>query len=107
MLFALLSLLVHPKDRGDMFLRNVSWPSPDYTALHPRRQNTSSTTIITNSDFTVAISNTETLNVAFEGLVLLLCIRVTLGSNMGLGTGCPDIIQSLHANVVIVLQITP
>jgi hypothetical protein len=28
-----------PEDGGDMFLRNVSYKSRDYTASHPRRQN--------------------------------------------------------------------
>jgi hypothetical protein len=37
-----LGLLSDPDDGGDMFLRNVGWLSPHYTALYPRRQNSSS-----------------------------------------------------------------
>jgi hypothetical protein len=33
----LLGLFFDPEDGDDMFLRNVSWPSTDYTALYPRR----------------------------------------------------------------------
>jgi hypothetical protein len=33
----LLRLFFDPEG-GDMFLRNVCWPSTDYTALYPRRQ---------------------------------------------------------------------
>jgi hypothetical protein len=32
-------LLFNPEEVGDMFLRNVSWLSREYTALFPRRQN--------------------------------------------------------------------
>jgi hypothetical protein len=35
----LLGLLFKQEDRGNMFLRNVSWLSPDYTVLCPRRYN--------------------------------------------------------------------
>jgi hypothetical protein len=37
----LLCLFFDTKDGGDMFLRNVGWLSVDYTALYPRRQNSS------------------------------------------------------------------
>jgi hypothetical protein len=33
----LLSFFFDPEDGGDVFLRNVSWHSTDYTALYPRR----------------------------------------------------------------------
>jgi hypothetical protein len=34
-------VFLKPKDGGDMFFRNVSWLSTDYTVLYPRRQNIS------------------------------------------------------------------
>jgi hypothetical protein len=34
---SLLGLFLNPEDGGDMFLRNVSRLSTDYTALYPRR----------------------------------------------------------------------
>jgi hypothetical protein len=34
-------LLFYPEDVGDIFLRNVSCLSTDYTVLYPRRQNSS------------------------------------------------------------------
>jgi hypothetical protein len=37
----LLGLFFDPYDGGDTFLRNVGWLSTDYTALHPRIQNSS------------------------------------------------------------------
>jgi hypothetical protein len=37
----LLGWLLDPDDGGDIFLRNVTWLSLDYTALYPRRQNSS------------------------------------------------------------------
>jgi hypothetical protein len=37
----LLGLFFDPENRGDMFFRNFSWLSTDYTALYPRRQNAS------------------------------------------------------------------
>jgi hypothetical protein len=37
----LLGLFVDPEHGGNMFLQNMSWPSPKYTGLHPRRQNSS------------------------------------------------------------------
>jgi hypothetical protein len=37
----LLSLFFHPEDGGDIVLRRVGSLSTDYTALHPRRQNSS------------------------------------------------------------------
>jgi hypothetical protein len=37
----LLGLLSDPEDGCNMFLQNVSWLSPDYTSLCPRRQITS------------------------------------------------------------------
>jgi hypothetical protein len=33
----LLGLFFGPEDGGDMFLRNIGWHSPDYTALYHRR----------------------------------------------------------------------
>jgi hypothetical protein len=33
----LLCLFFHPKDIGDMLVRNVCWLSTDYTALYDRR----------------------------------------------------------------------
>jgi hypothetical protein len=38
---SLLGLLINLVDGGEMFLRNVGWPSPDYMMLCPRRQNSS------------------------------------------------------------------
>jgi hypothetical protein len=32
-----LRLLFYPDDAGHIFLRNIGWISPDYTALYPRR----------------------------------------------------------------------
>jgi hypothetical protein len=40
----LLGLFFDPKDGGNMFLRNVGRLSMDYTALYPRRQNSSDIT---------------------------------------------------------------
>jgi hypothetical protein len=37
----LLCLFFDTENGGDMFLRNVCWLSTDYTALYPRRQNSS------------------------------------------------------------------
>jgi hypothetical protein len=37
----LLGLALSPEDGGHMILRYVCWLSPDYTALYPRRQNSS------------------------------------------------------------------
>jgi hypothetical protein len=37
----LLDLFFHPEDWDDMFLRNISWLSADYTALYIRRRNSS------------------------------------------------------------------
>jgi hypothetical protein len=37
----LLDLFFDHEDGGDMFLRNVGWLSMDYTALYPRRYNSS------------------------------------------------------------------
>jgi hypothetical protein len=37
----LLGSLFIPENGGDIFHRNLSWLSPDYTTLHPRRQNCS------------------------------------------------------------------
>jgi hypothetical protein len=37
----LLGLLFSPEDGGDIFLKNISQLSTDYTALYPRRQNSS------------------------------------------------------------------
>jgi hypothetical protein len=37
----LLGLFFEPEGGGDMLLQNVSWLSTDYTALHPRGQNSS------------------------------------------------------------------
>jgi hypothetical protein len=37
----LLGLFFDPEDGGDMFLQNASWLSTDYTALYPRRLNSS------------------------------------------------------------------
>jgi hypothetical protein len=34
-------LFFDPEDGSDMFIRNVGWLSTDYTALYPRRQNSS------------------------------------------------------------------
>jgi hypothetical protein len=36
-----LGLQVEPEDEGDVFLRSVGRLSTDYTALYPRRQNSS------------------------------------------------------------------
>jgi hypothetical protein len=36
-----LSWLQDPEDGRCMFLQNSGWLSPDYTALHPRRQKSS------------------------------------------------------------------
>jgi hypothetical protein len=33
----LLGLFFYPEDGSDMFFRNISWISTDYTALHPKR----------------------------------------------------------------------
>jgi hypothetical protein len=33
--------LFDPEDGGDMFLRDISWHSTDYTALYPRRESSS------------------------------------------------------------------
>jgi hypothetical protein len=37
----LLVLFFNPEVGGDMFLRNVGWLSTDYTALYPKRYNSS------------------------------------------------------------------
>jgi hypothetical protein len=37
----LLSVFFNPEDGGDMLLRKVGWLSADYTALYPRRYNSS------------------------------------------------------------------
>jgi hypothetical protein len=37
----LLGLLLNPEDGGDIFLQNVGCLSTDYTALYPKRQNSS------------------------------------------------------------------
>jgi hypothetical protein len=37
----LLGLLYSPEDRGDVFLPNIGWLSTDYSALYPRRHNSS------------------------------------------------------------------
>jgi hypothetical protein len=34
--YSVFGLHLEPEDEGDMFLRNVSWLLPDYTALHSR-----------------------------------------------------------------------
>jgi hypothetical protein len=41
LLYVLIRLQIDPDDRSDMFLRNFCWHLPDYTALYPRRQNSS------------------------------------------------------------------
>jgi hypothetical protein len=38
---ALLGLFFYPENGGDMFLRNVIYLSTNYTALYPRRENSS------------------------------------------------------------------
>jgi hypothetical protein len=43
-----LGLFFDTEDGGDLFLRNVGWLSTDYTALFPRRENSSRTTVIQN-----------------------------------------------------------
>jgi hypothetical protein len=35
------SFLFGTEDGGDMFLQNVGWLSTEYTALYPKRQNSS------------------------------------------------------------------
>jgi hypothetical protein len=54
----LLVLLFDPEDGGNMFLQNVGLLSPDYTALYPRSQNSSVTTM--------RISNTTPLHYSTE-----------------------------------------
>jgi hypothetical protein len=48
----LLRLFFYPEDGGDMFFRNISWLSMDYTALYIRRWHSSKFkylgTIVTN-----------------------------------------------------------
>jgi hypothetical protein len=41
----LLCLLFDPEEGGDIFLRNVGWLSTGYTALYPRRWNSSKRTL--------------------------------------------------------------
>jgi hypothetical protein len=36
-----LGLFFHTQDGGDIFLRNIDWLSTDYTALYPKRHNSS------------------------------------------------------------------
>jgi hypothetical protein len=55
---SLLGLLVHPKNRGYISPKR-HLTSPYYTALYPRRQRTSNTTMVMKSDFTVATHNSE------------------------------------------------
>jgi hypothetical protein len=43
----LYGLVFHPEDGGDVFLRNVGGHLPDYTALYPRRYNSSCFTYVT------------------------------------------------------------
>jgi hypothetical protein len=44
----LLCLFFGPEDGGDMLLRNVGSLSTDYTALHPRRENSSTRSSLRN-----------------------------------------------------------
>jgi hypothetical protein len=37
----LLDLLVEPEYRGDIFIRNIDWRSPDYAPLQLKKQNSS------------------------------------------------------------------
>jgi hypothetical protein len=45
----LLGLFSDPEDGGDMFLRNVGCLSTDYTALYPRRKNSSNLDMVRSS----------------------------------------------------------
>jgi hypothetical protein len=42
----LLCLFFDHGDGGEMFFRNVGWLSTDYTALYPRRQNSSEVSLM-------------------------------------------------------------
>jgi hypothetical protein len=80
---AQLCLFFDPEDGGDMFLRNVSWLSTDYTALYLRRWYSSKTFKFINLLKSIFVCTTEIICVpqshikCTNGTLSTACISVT------------------------------
>jgi hypothetical protein len=73
----LIRLFFDPENVGDMFLRNVGSPPTEYTALHPRRQNSSPLTYFSSFRFTVPMALRPKTEFSFRGSSTLFLLFIS------------------------------